>query len=96
MRKIKSFLRNWLGIKEPIKPTLNKDLEKQVEQLKKDLEFWHRTFRSFSVLPCAYCGKQMRVYPYGGAYYTTKDNRKVHAVCYDNYLPKKEPTNAKH
>lgn len=80
---LKKRLKKWLDIKEP---TFNEKLGKQVEQLKKDMEFWHRTFRAFSVVPCAYCKKQMRIYPYGGAYYTIKDNQKVHAECYDTYL----------
>lgn len=90
MDKLKQGLRKWLEVKDPIQPTLDEDLLKQVEQLKKDLEFWHRTFRSFSVIPCAYCKKQMRVYPYGGAYYHIKDNQKVHAECYDEYLSVKQ------
>ncbi len=82
---LRDRLRNWLGIEEPIEPKLNKELEKKVAQLNKDLDFWHKTFRSFSVLPCGHCGEQMRVYPYGGAYYT-RDGKKIHAHCYDNYL----------
>lgn len=85
---IKHRIQKWLDVKEPIEPKLNKELKKQVDQLKKDLEFWHKTFRSFSVIPCGYCKKQMRVYPYGGAYYTTHDGKKVHAGCYDEYLSK--------
>lgn len=76
---IKKRIQKWLDIKKPT-------LEKEVGLLKKDLEFWHKTFRTFSVIPCAYCNKQMRIYPYGGAYYTDKDNRKVHAACYDEFL----------
>jgi len=85
MQRLKQFLKKWLDIQPPIEPKLNKDLEKKVEQLKKDLEYWHRTFKAFSVVPCAHCKKQMRIYPYGGAYYTTKDNQKVHAACYDKH-----------
>ena len=85
---MKEFLRKWLDNKEPVAPTLNKDLEKQIEQLKADLTFWHKTFRAWSVVPCAYCKKQMRIYPYGGAYYHIKDNQKVHTGCYEEYLKK--------
>jgi hypothetical protein len=74
---------------EPIEKQ-KKELEKLIDKAKRDLEYWHKTFRSFSVVPCAYCKKQMRVYPYGGAYYHIKDNRKVHAECYDAYLVEKE------
>lgn len=63
-----------------------KEIEALVDKTKRDLEFWHKTFRMFSVVPCAYCTKQMRIYPYGGAYYLIGDNRKVHAECYDKYL----------
>lgn len=66
-----------------------KELIALIDKTKRDLEYWHRIFRSFSVVPCAYCGKQMRVYPYGGAYYHIEDNRKVHAGCYDKYLADK-------
>lgn len=68
-----------------------RDIEAKTKQLLTDLEFWHRTFRKFSVIPCAYCGKHMRIYPYGGAYYHIKDNRKVHAACYDTYLAERKP-----
>jgi hypothetical protein len=66
--------------------TQEDQLSKKYDQLIKDLEFWHKTFRSFSVIPCAYCKVQMRIYPYGGAYYHIEDNKKVHAECYDKWL----------
>lgn len=87
---IKTKLKNWLDIKEPedLKEIqkLKKDIAAEISKAMRDLDYWHRTFRSFSVIPCAYCKKQMRVYPYGGAYYHIKDNQKVHAECYDKFL----------
>lgn len=87
MNTIKTKLRNWLIADEKEKlETKLKEFEKSKDTLMRDLDYWHRTFRSFSVEPCAYCKKQMRIYPYGGAYYYIKNNRKVHAECYDKYL----------
>lgn len=85
---IKSKLRNWLAVNDEIEE-FKKFQDEVVTKLRGDLEFWHQTFRAFSVIPCAYCKKQMRVYPYGGAYYHIEDNKKVHADCYDEYLKKK-------
>lgn len=73
--------------------SVGKSIERIQQDMKKELEYWHKTFRAFSVIPCAYCKKQMRVYPYGGAYYTIKDNQKVHAACYDEYLEQNNATN---
>lgn len=89
MSKLKSLIQNWLDIQNPKEPILPKDLEKKYQQLITDMEYWHRTFKSFSVVPCAYCNKQMRIYPYDGAYYLIKDNQKVHVHCYNKYLAEK-------
>lgn len=90
---IKRKLQVWLHIEKSKVDSFNeqvakdtKEFEKKAEQVLRDLDFWHRTFRSFSVVPCAYCKKQMRIYPYGGAYYLIKDNQKVHTECYEEYL----------
>lgn len=87
LRRLKNRLKTWLEIPE-LKEI--KKWEKKAEGLHRDLKYWHGIFRSFSVIPCAYCKKQMRVYPYGGAYYHIEDNKKVHAACYDKYLKAKK------
>lgn len=91
MKKLRKILRNWLGVAVH-KPETTKELEKFREEqgavitkLERELDYWKRTFRSYSRIPCAHCGKQMHVYPYGGAYYT-HSGVKVHAECYDDYL----------
>lgn len=89
IKKIKEEIEDFRVYSNEVKEDLQNIVKKhqqENEKLIKDLEFWHRTFRAFSVIPCAHCKKQMRVYPYGGAYYSIEDNKKVHATCYDEYL----------
>ena len=87
MKHPRNIVRAWLQIETPSEQEASH--KKEAEDRKKllnDLEFWHKTFRAFSVIPCAHCKVQMRVYPYGGAYYTDGNGKKIHAECYDDYL----------
>lgn len=85
--KLRAKLRNWLGVETIPKDNdrLSKELHTTIDKLESELTFWKNTFRKYSRVPCAYCTKQMHVYPFGGAYYT-HHGKKVHAACYDAYL----------
>ena len=90
MNNLKLRIRDWLEIKDPPKKLeYDKELKDEVEKLKSELDFWKRTFRKYSRIPCGHCGKEMHVYPFGGAYYT-HEGVKVHAGCYEDFLTQKK------
>lgn len=62
-------------------------LGKEADAIKRDLEFWHKQFRSYHFTTCRHCKKKMMTWPYEReAYYTLKDGGYVHSDCYGKFL----------
>lgn len=88
MSKLKEFIRNWLGVKDP--PDWADSITELREHVHASLEDFGTTLRKFCELPCSNCKKVVVTYPLGGGYYRESSGAVLcSAQCLDQWQGKK-------
>ena len=88
MTSIKAHIINWLGIAKALDyvDSQKKEIDKQVSNINRDADYWHRQFKKFSFTQCGHCKQKLMVWPYESVAYYHKDDKYIHSACYDAYL----------
>ena len=80
--KFKQYIRNWLGIKDPVKPKEPKDWSPDFGRLEKEHWKIHQVLKERTTSKCPVCKRVIHLWPFEDCSYYVKSGAAYHVECY--------------